>query len=213
MDSIFKYSISDSSLFVVLNSSDALTVYLSNVTFDFLQIKDPSFFNITDNSNVTVLYSTFTCNAYNSDDSTIPPMVLPFFSTNSGNIISANNSIPSCTIQCLDPTLARNLTMPLFPCVACGVGNGSLDYVCGPCAANTFSMVGVCENCPVYSSQAKMGQDHCYCFSNSLVDDSNLDRCNNEVWGIIIAGVYLVILAVIFFRRTKKDDKVYESIN
>jgi hypothetical protein len=212
MDScFFKNSLSDSSLFIILNSYNSLTASLSNIIFDSNQLKNPSFFNITDNSNITVLNSTFTCNVYNSDDPTIPPMVLPFFYTNSVNITSVNNSISRCTIQCQDPTLAVN-SMPLFPCVGCGVGNGSVDYICGPCAVNYYSMHGVCEECPIYSTQVKRGQDHCYCFSNSLVDDSNLDRCNNEVWGIIIAVIYLVIIAVIFLRKRQKNE-VYESIN
>jgi len=76
-DSSFINSTSALSLFVVLNVSDSdITVSLSNVTFNYNQINDHSFFQIVDNSNIIVINSSFTCNTYMGDSS---GLVLPFF--------------------------------------------------------------------------------------------------------------------------------------
>jgi hypothetical protein len=212
MDSAFKNSTSDDNLFVVLNSSNSTSVSLRNVSFSYNGINAPTFFNITDNSNITILQSTFTCNIYLGKDYS-PGLVIPFFSTPGGPgseniILYANNSVSRCSIQCPVPTLAINPHYELFPCVACGVGNGSVNYACKPCSYNTYSMAGVCEDCPSYSSQSLSGQNHCNCFSDSLVDDTNSERCNNEVWGIIISGLYLVVIGtIVFFKRPKKFEK------
>jgi len=142
-------------------------------------------------------------------------LVLPFFSTGSDNITLNDNSISNnCPIQCPDPTLARNILNQLLPCISCGVGNGSVNYECAPCPVNAFSTAGVCESCPIYSNQLETGQNHCQCFSRSRVDDSNIERCNNEVWGIIIAGIYLLVLgAIVYFRsRPVKPIKVYDRL-
>jgi len=214
-DSMFQQSSSDNSLFIVTSSSNSLTVTVKNSTFNYIEINDPTFFDISGpNSvgNINIINSTFTCNTYTGDDPDLSGLVLPFFDTDSlnPNITSLGNSIPLCPIQCPSSTLERNSMLPLWPCQSCNAGNGSVNYTCMPCPVHTFSMAGICEEFPIYSGQTLTGQDHCNCFSNSKVDDSNSNRCNNEVWGIIIAGIYLVVIGtIICFRRPKKKQQYH----
>jgi len=156
---------------------------------------------ITDNSVITIKNSSFQCNRYQSPQG----LVLPFFDTNSTNITIQDILTSNCSFQCLDNTLALN-PQEILPCVSCGIGNGSsVNFICQPCPANSYSGSGVCTACPSYSSQPETGQWRCKCFSSSYVGDNNPNQCNYEVWGIVVGLVYFVVLiAVIWFKRPKK---------
>jgi len=205
-NSIVKNSTTEGSLFNVTSSAmnNSMVVNIRNVTFDFNQIGDPSVFSITatDTSMLTISNSNLQCNSYKG-------LVLPFFNTNI-TVINVNASL--CPVQCLDSTLALNSEV-ILPCVSCGAGNGSVNYICQPCPAEYFSMTeGVCNPCPQYSSQPAAGQSYCNCFSHSYVDGNNSDRCNYEVWGIVVSLIYLIVFVAIFwFRRPKKYTKINEE--
>jgi hypothetical protein len=196
------------------NPSSLVSVSISSTTFAHNRIDDPAFFYITDLSSVSVISSTFICNTYQNID-TSSPLVIPFFFTNSNMTYVHNISTPNCSIVCPTLTQALNPGKTIFPCIDCGPGNGSnVDYVCEPCSPGSFSTHGVCQQCPIYSSQPSRGQIHCNCFSSSYVDDSNDYRCNYEVWGIIVAGVYVVVFAaIVYFRRPKTYSSSYQKID
>jgi hypothetical protein len=209
------YTSSSQSLFQVntSNPSSMVSVSISSTTFANNSIYDPAFFYITDLSSVSVISSTFICNTYQNID-TGSIQVIPFFFTNSNMTYVNNISTPDCSIECPDSTQAINPGKSIFPCINCGPGNGSnVNFVCEPCSPGSFSTHGVCQQCPLYSSQPASGQIHCNCFSNSYVDDSNDYRCNYEVWGIIVAGVYVVVFAaIVYFRRPKSFNQAYSRI-
>jgi len=155
----------------------------------------------------------------------------PIFSSDNVTISTHMISVsPHCPLSC--PIPSSTLTYGVFACQPCSPGSISvnnltncsacpvsyevLDNKCVICPSGTFSGSNTgCIACPIFSSQIGSGTDHCTCFTNTLVKEDNLDQCNNEFWGFIIGGIYLMLIVgiTLYWMRRRNYEPEYSQIS
>eukprot|EP01123_Difflugia_compressa_P012073 TRINITY_DN503_c0_g1_i1.p1 TRINITY_DN503_c0_g1~~TRINITY_DN503_c0_g1_i1.p1 ORF type:complete len:458 (+),score=60.87 TRINITY_DN503_c0_g1_i1:85-1458(+) len=209
---------------IVSSAQDfSLDVFISNVSITNNQwnFTQSSLFSFPQNTTITIKDSSFNCN--NGSLPIYPPPLSSALSINISNI----SVPPTCPISC--PFTGTYLVDSVFACSPCPVGSYSLDNFtcsacpvsyevvenhCSICPTNTYSSDNTgCKPCPPFSSQPKSGMDHCLCFTNVAVNDSNITLCNDHFWGIIVSAVYLfVFVFIILFWRNKNKNLQYEEL-